>query len=109
MPDPDSFPTLEKKRCVGAAEAEGIGQGVLDVNLAHLVRNVVEIAVGIRRLVIDGGRNNSSLNNKRRDSGLYGSRCAEQVADHGLGGTDGKLAGMIAEELLDCVASRSCR
>ena len=42
---------------VVTAEPEGVADGDVDRRVTRLVRHVVEIAVGIRILVIDGGRN----------------------------------------------------
>ena len=35
------------------------------------------------------------------DAGLQAARAAEQMAGHGLGGADGELIGMIAEDALE--------
>src|SRR5688572_15427333 len=92
-------PALEQQRGVGATESERIRQGVLHIDLARLVRNIVEIAVRIGCLVIDGRRNDSALHNQRRDSCFNRSRRAEQMSNHGLRRTHGQLTGMLTEEL----------
>src|SRR5438552_8488364 len=51
-----SLEPLEDEGAVGAAEAEGIGQGVLEADPPRLVGDEVEVAVGVGVLVVDGGR-----------------------------------------------------
>src|SRR3954463_5537550 len=40
-----SCPTLEKKRAVGAAEAEGIAERIFHAGFARMVRNVIQVAL----------------------------------------------------------------
>ena len=47
---------LEAEDGVVAAEAEGVGDGRADLSFPGLVGDVVQIALGIRFLVVDGRR-----------------------------------------------------
>src|SRR5438128_8219690 len=47
---------LEEQRRVGSAEAERVRQRVLDGEVALRVRHVVEIAVGVGMIEVDGRR-----------------------------------------------------
>src|SRR2546426_284208 len=58
------FVFLEQERGVGAAKTEGVRKRVADVGLTRLVRHVIEVAVRIRYFVVDGGRNDTALDNK---------------------------------------------
>lgn len=40
-----------------AAEAEGVGEGAGEGLLSGLVGDVIEVAIGVRGLVVDGGGN----------------------------------------------------
>jgi len=47
---------LDDQGGVLAAEAEGVGEGAGECPLAGMVGNVVEVTVGVRVLIVDGGR-----------------------------------------------------
>ena len=47
---------LDDQGGVLAAEAEGVGKGAGECPLAGLVGDVVEVTIGVRVLIIDGGR-----------------------------------------------------
>src|SRR5437588_7949773 len=72
-------------RAVVAAEAEAVGDCPADTRLASLVRHVIEIAVRVGRLVIDGRVNQAALDRQGGRDQLDAARSAEQVADHALG------------------------
>src|SRR5437667_3121541 len=82
---------LEQQGRVRAAEAERVGQGIFDAGLASLVRDVVQITLGVRVFVIDSRRQDLVAEGKDREASLKPARAAEQMPGHGLGGADGKL------------------
>src|SRR5271156_4314367 len=51
-------PALENQGRVGAAEAERIRERVMNLRFPRVVRNVVEVARGVRIFVIDRRRQN---------------------------------------------------
>ena len=105
-----------EQRGVGAAEPERVRERVGDVGLARHLRHVVEIAVDVRVVEVDGGRQELMMDGEDRDAGLEPARGAEQVPGHRLGRRDRHLVGVIAEDALDgqrlgrdrCIPSR-CR
>src|SRR5581483_10915005 len=102
--------TFENQTSVRAAEAERIGQRVLDIHGARVIRHIVEIALRIGEFVIDGGRRDLIANGQNREAGLESTGPAEQVPRHGLGGTHCELVGVIAEasfngQRLDLIAN----
>src|SRR5262245_63402146 len=66
---------------VGAAEAEGVVQRDLDVHLAGLIGDVVEIAVGIRRLVVDGRGQQAVMEAEDGGDRLHAAGGAEQRSE----------------------------
>ena len=63
-------PALEKKRGVGAAEAERIRKRVLNFRFARMVRNVIEVARRVGRFLIDRGRKNLIAQGENTDACL---------------------------------------
>ena len=49
-------PALEEQRAVGAAETEGIAEGIFHAGFTRVVRNVVQVALRILLVKIDSGR-----------------------------------------------------
>src|SRR5215470_15020949 len=82
-------PALENQGGVGAAETERVGEGVLDSGFAGVIGNVVEIALGIRGFLIDGGRKNLVAQGEDANAGFEASGAAEEMAGHRFGGADG--------------------
>ena len=68
---------------------------------ARPVGNVIQIADGIRKFIVDGGRQDVFAQNPRADHRLQRAGRAEQVAGHGLGGRDGNLVSLLPEDRLD--------
>src|SRR5271154_1382696 len=64
------FPSFEDQRGVGAAETKGIRERVMHLGLARVVRDVVQIARGIRILVVDGRWKNLVAQGQHADTGL---------------------------------------
>src|SRR5580700_3285461 len=94
-------PTLENQGGIGAAEAKGIGERVFDAGSTSDVGNVVEVALGIGRFKIDRGRQNLIAQCEHTDARFEAAGAAEQMAGHGLGGTDGNVFGAFAEDALE--------
>src|SRR3990170_4136711 len=94
-------PAFEQQGGVGAAEAEGIRQGVLHFSLARLVGNVIQVAGRVGLLIVDGRGENLVAQRQNADAGLQSAGAAQQMAGHGLGGADGHLGGVLAECALD--------
>src|SRR5690606_17176902 len=83
------------------AETEGIAQDPVHGHGTRLPGHVVQIAGGILLIQVDGGRDHIVPNGEDAGDGLHGAGGPQQVADHGLGGADGQLIGMLAENRLD--------
>ena len=94
-----------------AAEAEGVvGDGV-DLHFAGLVGNVVEVAVGVGGIVVDGWRHDVGLERLAADGHLHRAGGPEHVAGGAFCGADGEAAGMVPEDGLDglCLAGVALR
>src|ERR1700737_5004274 len=63
------FVLLEEQRRVCAAEAERVGERVVDLDGTALPRHVVEVAVGIWVVEVDGGGRNLMVHDQRVDTG----------------------------------------
>src|SRR4051812_5768006 len=87
----------DDQTAVMPAEAETVRNGVANALLARLVRDVIEIARGVWRVVIDRRMEHAVL--QRQDAGddFDAPGGAERVAQHALGAGDGQLAGVRAE------------
>src|SRR4029077_12614840 len=75
---------LQDEAAVGAAEAEGVREHVLDLLLARRIRHVVEVALGVGIRVVDRRWKHAVVHGERADAGLEAAGRAEQVAGHGL-------------------------
>src|SRR5712692_3712636 len=75
-------------------EAEG-----LDVVLARLVRDVVEVAVGIRCLVVDGRRQDAVVERQRGRDRLDAAGGAQHVTRHRLTDAARLAATLLAREV----------
>ncbi len=71
-----------------AAEAEGVGHGVLDVGAAGDVGDVVEVALGVRFVVVDGWGELGVLEGEGGDDEFDAAGGAEGMAEGGFGGAD---------------------
>ena len=71
-----------------AAEAEGVVERDTDFLLPGGVGDVVEVALGVGIVEIDGGRGYRIADGEGADGGLDGAGGTEEVAGHGLTGTD---------------------
>jgi len=94
-----------------AAEAEGVvGDGV-DLHFAGLVGNVVEVAVGVGGIVVDGLRHDVGLERLAADGHLHRAGGPEHVAGGAFCGADGEAPGMVPEDGLDglCLADVALR
>ncbi len=96
-------PAFEDQRAVGAAEAEGVREGVVDPGWLRLVGDVVQAALRIELDDVHRGRGDLVLHGQDGDAGFQAAGAAEEVAGHGLGGADQKLVidGALAEDVLD--------
>src|SRR5438132_71171 len=86
---------------VVAAEAEAIGDGTANAGFACHVGDVVEVAVGVGRLIVDRGMEDAALDAEDGGDHLDGAAGAKEMADHTLGAGDGQLLGVRAEDGLD--------
>src|SRR5580704_9903981 len=84
-------PALEDKGAVGAAEAEGVGERVVDLRGLGLVGHVVEPALGVELDDVHGRGNDLVLQGHDGDASFETTRAAEEMAGHGFGGTDEEL------------------
>ena len=96
-------PALEDEGAVGAAEAEGVGERVVDLRGLGLVGDVVEAALGVELDDVHGRRGGLVEHGHDGDAGFEAAGAAEQVAGHGLGGADEErvVEGALAEDVFD--------
>src|SRR3989442_2209352 len=85
------------ERHVVPAETEGIGERYVHVPLHGLVGRRVEVASRIGRELVNGGRDDSRLDDEGADACLECAGRAQQVAGHRLGGAEDELTGAVAE------------
>src|SRR6185503_5399678 len=90
-----------RERHVVAAEPEAVAQDGAHFALLGGVGRVVEIELGIRRLVVDRRRYDAVARGERADDELHGARGAQHVAGHRLGRTDRHALRVLAEDGLD--------
>ena len=88
-------PAAEDEGAVGAAEAEGVGEGVVDLGGLGRVGDVVEAALGVELDDVHGGRSDLVEHGHDGDAGFEAAGAAEQVAGHGLGGADERVRGRV--------------
>src|SRR6266568_4839853 len=72
-------PPLENERGVGAAKSKRIRKCVLHGCLARAIRNVIQVALGIRIFEIDGRRQNLIAQRQRADAGFQSARSAKTL------------------------------
>ena len=88
-----------------AAEAKGIGDGDVDLSSARDIGHVVQIRFRIWCVVVNGRRKVWSRMASRQNMASIAPAAPKQVAGHRLGGTDGQLVGMVAEDILMAAVS----
>src|SRR5262245_25226779 len=81
-----TFEAFDGECNVMSAEAEAVAQHGADFTRHGDVRRVVEIELGIRRLIIDRRRNDAVACGERAEDELHCAARPEHVAGHGLGG-----------------------
>ena len=86
---------------IATAEAEGVASGDVHAAAAGCVGNVVEVAVGILKLVINGRRQDVIANSEATGGNLGGATSALQVAKGRFSGTDWQLVGVVTENFFD--------
>src|SRR6185312_9332622 len=99
--DDGSVGAAEDQRRVGAAEAEGVGQGVIDFPLLRRMRHQIEVATLGGVVEIEGRRNDAVADRENRENRLDAAGGAEQMADRRFGRGHRELVGVIAEHALD--------
>ena len=90
--------------CAVTAEAERIRKRDVDIAVTSLVRNDIEVTVGVGYFVIDGRRHKAVLQRKRCDDRFDRTCRTEKVTCHRLCGADHKLVCVSAER----TSYRSC-
>src|SRR5581483_1092324 len=70
---------------VVAAETEGVGNGDLDLGRAGPVGDVIEVALGILVVEVDGGRQHAALDGQHAGGGLHGAGRPQKVGVDRLG------------------------
>src|SRR5215472_15324209 len=93
--------SLEQQSGVGSAEAKRVGQGVLQLGLAGSPGNVVQVALRVRMLVVNGRRDDLVAQGESEDTGLQSPGPSQQVTRHGLRRTHGQFVRMFTEGLFD--------
>src|SRR6185312_16753566 len=88
----------EDETGVVPAEPEVVRESDVRLPLARLVRDVVEVALGIRVLVVDRRRHDVALHREDRRDRLDRARRAEAVPRRALGRRDRRLARLLLAE-----------
>ena len=84
-----------------AAEAEGVVRDGVDFHLAGLVGYVVEVAVRVGGLVVDGRRDGAGLDRLAAGGHFDSAGGTEHVPGCSLGGADGQASGVFTKNRLD--------
>src|ERR1700737_1063381 len=94
-------PAPEQQGPVCPTETERVRHGVFHLSSARLVRNVIQIAVRIGTVQIDGGGKNLIAQRQKSNSSFQSACSPQQMSSHRLGRTHGQLVGVLAESPLD--------
>src|SRR6266478_5157415 len=89
------------QRHILSAKAETVAQNVADALFSGNIRDVIEVTLGIRGLVIDRRRQNPAPHRHHADNEFSRPGRGDQVAHHALAAADRHLVGVRAENLLD--------
>ena len=99
------FPFLKDQARVVASETEGVAQRIHDIAFLRLVEGevnaIIDVLVCILRVMIDGRRDDAVLERHHACDSFYGTRRADQMTGHGLGGVEVHVIDMVAEHALD--------
>ena len=90
-----------RPRHVLPAKSKAIAQDMPAAGVAGFVRDVVEIAIAVGRLVVDRRRQSPVAQGHQADDQFSHTGGREQMARHALGARDGRAIGLAAEDLLD--------
>src|SRR6478672_2885809 len=93
--------SAQYQRGVDSAEAEGVGEDVLDTLLPPGARQKIKIAGLVRNLKVDRRRQPLTLYCQSADCGFNRARCAQCVTVVSLGAAHRNAIRAIAEHLLD--------
>ena len=91
----------EHHRGVLSPEAEGVDQGRPHLGAAGDGGHVVQVALRVGVLQVDGGRDNALVDGEHGRQGRQGAGAPQQVPHHGLGRADGHTVGMLPQGPLD--------
>ena len=86
-----------------AAESEGIAEAESDLGFLSLVGGVVQVALGIRVVQVDGRRNDTVLDSQDGGNGLYRTGSSEHMTVHRLCGGDVALVCVISHSQFVCL------
>src|SRR3954469_13139743 len=96
-----SSPAFEEERAIRPAEAEGVAERVFHTRFARVIRDAIEIALGVLIVQINGRRQALILQRQNRDASFESAGAAEQVPGHRFRGADCDLLRVLAEKVLD--------
>src|SRR5260370_35934628 len=92
-----SIESPKNQRSVASYETEGVGHGVAHGQRAGGYWNEVEAIIDVRTFEIDCRGCDLVAKLKNGEAGFETPCASEEMAGHGLGGTDGQSAGVISE------------
>src|SRR5207245_7463254 len=95
-----SMETADNQGNILPAESEAVTQSMFHALLAGDIRDVVEVTVRIRDLVVDGRRQRSPPERHHCGDQLDSARRGNQVAQHALAAAHRDLVGKIAKDIL---------
>jgi hypothetical protein len=102
LPNPKSTcESLDKQADVLPAESEAIGQDDVTFGLARGVGDIVEVALGIGKFVIDRRRQDTIANGQQADDQFRRTCSGDEMPHHTLSAGDRKFIGVIAEDFFD--------
>src|SRR5260370_29779501 len=93
-------PALKNERGIGASKSKGIRKRVFHGRFARMIRNVIQITLGIWSLVIDRGWQNLVAQREDADPCFQSAGSAEQMSGHGLGRAHWDFLSALAEDAL---------
>src|SRR3974377_261612 len=83
-------PALENQSSVGATKTKGVRQRIVHGNPSSDVGDIIQIALRVWALLVDGGRQNLVTERENADARLQAPGTAKQMPGHRLGGADGQ-------------------
>src|ERR1051326_4855522 len=89
------------ERNILSTETKAVAEDVCHVHFTSDIGNVVQVAFGVRRFIVDGGWQHATKQAHHASNQFDGARCRDQMPEHALAATNWNFVRVVAENLLD--------